>query len=621
MTLHLLLKDLANYSLQIAALIAAGSVGPLLLRVRRPDALLILRQMLLAACLLLPFLQPWSHPATDSSVTVSVGMGTVTNATAAATRHFSWEEPVALLLCGGMLVRLGWLGIGFARLRRYRNRAEVLIPLPPVFDALQQRLDVWPSICLSGEVSGPVTFGIAVPVILLPPEFLSMPYAAQEAIACHELTHVRRRDWVVAMLEELVRALLWFHPAIWWLLGQIQLAREQTVDAQVIRITASRKHYIDALLAVAGGDLAPATLFLRKNHLAQRIAIILKEVSMSKKRLLSSLAAICGALVLTARFAMIYFPISAPAQEVVKGEANLLHRAPIEYPPDAIDKRVEGTVVVEATLNDRGVVTDARVISGPDLLRRAALKSVLDWHYTAQTQSPVEVAVDFKLPAARMAVPYYRGPGIPGSKNWDSTTPRKVLSGTLVQIQFTGVSSSVREAVLSKLPVHEGDSIETDMNPRAGLVLRLSQAVNEVDEHLGMNLHVKPDGDRAQFDLIIFYRTPVQSSDKPDPIRDAQGAVSRIRVGGNVQASMAISTPPPAYPPLAKQARIQGVVRLDAIIGKDGTMVDLRAASGHPLLVPAALEAVRQWIYKPTLLNGSPVEVVTVVDVNFTLSQ
>jgi protein TonB len=63
------------------------------------------------------------------------------------------------------------------------------------------------------------------------------------------------------------------------------------------------------------------------------------------------------------------------------------------------------------------------------------------------------------------------------------------------------------------------------------------------------------------------------------------------------------------------------VVRLNAIIGKDGTIQDLKAASGHPLLVPAALEAVKQWLYKPTLLNGEPVEVVTVIDVNFTLSQ
>jgi protein TonB len=96
---------------------------------------------------------------------------------------------------------------------------------------------------------------------------------------------------------------------------------------------------------------------------------------------------------------------------------------------------------------------------------------------------------------------------------------------------------------------------------------------------------------------------------------------SRIRVGGNVQAAMAIRAPKPAYPPLAKQARIQGVVRLNAVIGKDGTIQNLTAASGHPLLVPAALEAVRQWLYKPTLLNGEPVEVVTVIDVNFTLSQ
>src|SRR6202166_75616 len=95
----------------------------------------------------------------------------------------------------------------------------------------------------------------------------------------------------------------------------------------------------------------------------------------------------------------------------------------------------------------------------------------------------------------------------------------------------------------------------------------------------------------------------------------------RIRVGGNVQAALAIRAPKPAYPQLAKQARIQGVVRLNAVIGKDGTIQNLTAASGHPLLVPAALEAVRQWLYKPTLLNGEPVEVVTVIDVNFTLSQ
>jgi protein TonB len=104
---------------------------------------------------------------------------------------------------------------------------------------------------------------------------------------------------------------------------------------------------------------------------------------------------------------------------------------------------------------------------------------------------------------------------------------------------------------------------------------------------------------------------------KKEEVRQTQ----RIRVGGNVQAAMLMRQTRPVYPPLARQARIQGTVKLQAIISRDGTIQQLQVMSGHPLLVPSALEAVKQWVYKPTLLNGEPVEVVTVIDVNFTLSQ
>jgi protein TonB len=110
----------------------------------------------------------------------------------------------------------------------------------------------------------------------------------------------------------------------------------------------------------------------------------------------------------------------------------------------------------------------------------------------------------------------------------------------------------------------------------------------------------------------------------PPPVKKEEpkpATPQRIRVGGNVQQAMLIRQPKPVYPPLAKQARISGVVRLNAIIGKDGSIQNLTVASGHPLLVPSALEAVKQWVYKPTLLNGEPVEVITQIDVNFTLSQ
>jgi len=109
---------------------------------------------------------------------------------------------------------------------------------------------------------------------------------------------------------------------------------------------------------------------------------------------------------------------------------------------------------------------------------------------------------------------------------------------------------------------------------------------------------------------------PPPKEEKPKPVTPKQ-----IRVGGNVQAAKLLNQPKPQYPPLARQARIQGVVRFNAVIGKDGAIQNLTLVSGHPLLVPSATEAVRQWRYQPTLLNGEPVEVVTQIDVNFTLSQ
>jgi periplasmic protein TonB len=94
-----------------------------------------------------------------------------------------------------------------------------------------------------------------------------------------------------------------------------------------------------------------------------------------------------------------------------------------------------------------------------------------------------------------------------------------------------------------------------------------------------------------------------------------------LRVGGNVQQAKIINRVQPMYPPLARQTRISGTVRLHAIIGKDGAITQLEVMSGHPLLQQSALDAVRQWRYQPTLLNGDPVEVDTTIDVIFSLNQ
>jgi protein TonB len=114
--------------------------------------------------------------------------------------------------------------------------------------------------------------------------------------------------------------------------------------------------------------------------------------------------------------------------------------------------------------------------------------------------------------------------------------------------------------------------------------------------------------------LPRFEAVPV----KPDVVKLPEPPV---RVGGDVQSAKLIKQVVPAYPRAAIQTRVSGTVHLLGIIAKDGTIQKLQVLSGHPLLRQAALDAVSQWIYRPTILNGQPVEVEAPIDVIFTLSR
>jgi protein TonB len=99
-----------------------------------------------------------------------------------------------------------------------------------------------------------------------------------------------------------------------------------------------------------------------------------------------------------------------------------------------------------------------------------------------------------------------------------------------------------------------------------------------------------------------------------------KAAVQKVRVSSGVAQGLLIREVKPEYPSLARQARIQGSVILQALIGKDGSVQNLRVISGHPMLIQAALEAVKQWRYRPYYLSGEPVEVETYINVNFKLA-
>lgn len=148
-----------------------------------------------------------------------------------------------------------------------------------------------------------------------------------------------------------------------------------------------------------------------------------------------------------------------------------------------------------------------------------------------------------------------------------------------------------------------GQSAEVETRVTVNFALPEAAAVGVVGDAPGGILSGQPGG--------IVSTTPV----------DTNHSVLRVRVSQGVMAGLLLSKVPPEYPPAAKDKHIQGVVLLRVIIDREGKASNIQLISGHPLLAPAAIDAVRQWKYKPYLLNGKPVEVETQVTVNFTLVQ
>lgn len=125
----------------------------------------------------------------------------------------------------------------------------------------------------------------------------------------------------------------------------------------------------------------------------------------------------------------------------------------------------------------------------------------------------------------------------------------------------------------------------------------------------------------AQATPGILNGVPWGMEPPPPPEPRVAAKPRMIRVGGEVIAARGLHQPKPVYPPMAIMAHVQGTVVLQAIIGRDGAVQDLKVLSGPALLIRAAKEAVKTWRYQPMLLNGEPVDVLTEVSVNFTLAE
>ena len=326
MNMPLWFSNLLFWSAQVALLALAGGFLPGLFQIRQPRVLLAYWRAILGLSLVLPFVEPWHRMQSNGSLAFTPRLGSISAISApnpAVTHwHFSSFQIIAEILgvaiLAGIGARLVILALGLLKLRQFRRASSpnsLSAESAAALEQMRAQLRARAEFRLSTDVDSPVTFGLAAPVILLPERFLAMNAQSQAAIACHELLHVRRHDWAHHLAEETIGAVLWFHPGIAWLIARIRLAREQVVDLDVLRLTNARKPYLEALLefANARGSLAtiPAPPFLAERQLVERVTLMLKEVRMSRTRLVASLTASSCCIALAIIFAVWSFPLKA----------------------------------------------------------------------------------------------------------------------------------------------------------------------------------------------------------------------------------------------------------------------------------------------------------------------
>ena len=571
------LPNLLALSVQIACIAVVAGAIVSLLRIRAAAVLYLYWRAVVAVCLCLPWLQTPKAIARGATA-AGPGESVSTNLTAAvvsgtASASIDWLTIVALVLGTGAVLRLLWIGVGFVRVQRLRTIGEAI----PARDhaELQALLGTSADIRYAPQVQQPITFGLRRPVILLPDAMRDRRAAIREAVLAHELLHVQRRDWLWVLLEESVRALLWFHPAMWWLISRQQLAREEVVDAMAVAVTGKRREYVEALLAFADAQpLAPASAFARRRHLFRRIVLISTEDSMSARRVIAWSLVMAVVVAAGTAAAVTAFPLQRGSEALQHGPGPIEQAARVASPADPIPRRIEAA----APIYPAGAPGDATV--------SITLRTTVDeaGHVAEVRLFGLELQLASQGFDVRMS----------GGEN------------TLSQLeQF--FKSSLRSGA-APAPVDANS-----FRPMAESFI--DAAANAVRQWR----YEPPSNGPIAFDVVVRFSRGTVSDRARMPLAAGADARGALRVGGSVKTPQKIVDARPVYPEEARAQRVQGVVIAEVYIQEDGRVGDARILRSIPLLDDAALTAIRQWEFTPTLLNGVPTPVIMTVTVQFSL--
>jgi TonB family protein len=331
------------------------------------------------------------------------------------------------------------------------------------------------------------------------------------------------------------------------------------------------------------------------------------------------LSAALGAWALAVVPAQAQTTVARGTTRLESGGLRLLHGPTAAYPAGARERGIEGTVVIEASMDAKGHVLDAHVVSGPNELRAPALKSVLDDHFAVDTARQVQLSLIFALDKTAPGRATAGGRVVPATAD-DVTSPIAVVDCPVLPAELC---RDVRQLFAS--------AVGTPLTPEKRA--ELLKALQKLDDDLLLEVRKVPTGVQL---LIWMPSTPdvpagivggvasglatfAPPPPPPPPAPRTPASSAPVRVGGTVGPPAKTKDVKPVYPAIARTARVQGVVLIEATIGPNGSVQDAKVLRSIPLLDEAALDAVRQWQFTPTIVNGVAVPVIMTTSVSFSL--
>lgn len=617
-----------------------------------------------------------NHVVTVLEVPTVAGQGTeiisntleLPGAGVANTSLTTWLPGIVLAWCLGVLLMTVRLALGWLDVQRIRRHAERLIasPLRETLDRIAAELGVMKPVRFfeSSLVDVPTVIGWIRPTILVPASALAgLSPSQMEAILAHELAHIRRFDYLVNGLQNLVETVLFYHPAVWWVSGEMRREREHCCDDLAVALVGSRVTYAGALatleesrqraltfgVAATGGDLlarvrrvlgAPAPRRQQPSMLlAAAVLVGVGAVGLAgRSQQTTSVSSTVPAphrLSPSAEGPTAVVPPgalhdqSASMLEFLEGQIAEARRTGAPAKVELLTGRLaevasalpaqarSATPVVPQTtwevelreLEERFRVAKVRNDVG-------TLALLLDDGFSETNQNGntrnkaqfLELFATFPIQSISQTVT-----GV------QATFERAVITGSMIEFNSSGIDAML----FTRVWVRTGTTWQLlastqfrDPQRRVVFSPNLTEGVPVPGGAAAGGAVNVPGNQMPQMSgtITIASRSPL-----PTPIAPTRPDWPATRVGGDIKEPRKIRDVRPVYPAIAKANGVSGVVIIEAVIDEAGAVRDARVLRSIPNLDQAALDAVLQWRYTPTILNGVPTAITMTVTVNFQL--